>query len=330
MAIKLRTRHLFAILCWVSMMALSAMASAQAQEPTLIELRQAASVSGQMVLLKDIADIRTHNPELIEKLGQIEIVRAPMVGQTRWVMIEQVERQFKQLGLDPRAYQWSATGPTKVERCTVSFGADKIRAVVERYIRSHAPWNQDQLKIRAIKFNRDLDVPPGKISLLVQTPKHSDWLGAVLFSVDVKVNGHVSQRVSVPVNIEVWSDVVLAAKPLGKYQPITAQGIQVVKMNLASVPANAILNADEVIGQRTRSNIAVNSVLRSDQVEMPPLVKRGDMVQAIAASAAMKISVQAMVKENGVKGEMIRVLNLRSKKIIYAQVVDAQTVSVEF
>jgi flagella basal body P-ring formation protein FlgA len=37
-----------------------------------------------------------------------------------------------------------------------------------------------------------------------------------------------------------------------------------------------------------------------------------------------------MAKQDGAKGERIKVVNLRSKKVIYAQVVDGQTVSVEF
>lgn len=295
-----------------------------------IEMRPTASVSGQMVYLKDVADIITPDNALKERLARIEIVRSPLVGQTRWVMKDQVERQLKQHGFDSQQWQLSSVGPTKVMQPSVSLSSGKIRSAVEHHIRSNAPWEPEQLKIGAIKFKRDLKVPPGKVALGVRTPKHSDWLGAVLFSVNVQVNGRLIQKVTVPANIEVWSDVVLAAKPLGKFQPINAKGIKTVRMNLARVPANAILDAEQVIGQRTKRNIAVNSVLRSDQVEMPPLVKRGDRVQAIAVSPTMKVTVQALVKESGGKGEMIRVLNLRSKKVIYAQVVDAQTVSVQF
>lgn len=322
--------HFCAILFWAVVLTLSVLMQDQAEAAAQIELRSEAAVSGPMVRLTDIAHIETQDVELMKQLEAIEIVRSPLVGQTRWVMSNQIERRLKHYGVDPQQIQISTSGPIKVVRQTVKLNAEKIRGAVERYIHHHAPWDPDQLKIGSIKFKQDLNVPPGKVTLTVQTPKHSDWLGAVLFSVEVKVGGRLSQKVSVPANIEVWSDVVLAAKPLGKYQPITSKGIKVVRMNLAHVPANTILNADDIMGQRTKRNIAVNSVLRSDQIEMPPLVKRGDMVQAVATSSSFKVSVQAMVKENGGKGEMIRVLNLRSKKIIYAQVINAQTVSVEF
>ncbi len=295
-----------------------------------IELRTQVAVSTPMVRLEDIADIQCQDPELRKQLECIEIVRSPLMGQTRWVMKDQVERRLRQHGIDARQYHLLSSGPTKVSRKTTTLAADKIRSAVVAHIQKYAPWKPEQLRIGAVRFQRDVNVPPGKVSITVHTPKHSDWLGAIPFRVKVKVNGHLVHKLSVPTTIEVWSDVVLAAKPLGKYQPITQQCVKVMRMNLARVPASAVLNPKDIIGKRAKRNIAVNTVLRSDQIEMPPLVKIGDLVQAVAEKAALKISVQAMVKENGGKGEVVRVLNLGSKKIVYAQVVDAQTVSVDF
>ncbi len=295
-----------------------------------IELRAQVAVNTPMVRLSDIAHIRSQDPELRRQLQCIEIVRSPLMGRTRWVMKDQVERRLHQQGIDAQQYHLLSSGPTKVSRKTTTLAADKIRSAVVTHIQKYAPWKPEQLRIGAVKFQRDLNVPPGKVSITVQAPKHSDWLGAIPFRVKVNVNGHLVHKLSVATTIEVWSDVVLAAKPLGKYQPITQQCVKVVRMNLARVPASAILNPKDVMGQRARRNIAINTVLRSDQIEMPPLVKIGDLVQAVAETADLKITVKAMVKESGGKGEMVRVLNLRSKKIVYAQVVDAQTVSVDF
>jgi flagella basal body P-ring formation protein FlgA len=70
--------------------------------------------------------------------------------------------------------------------------------------------------------------------------------------------------------------------------------------------------------------------LRRDQIELAPVVKRGDIVQVVAETPVLRISVKGMAKQDGAKGDRIKVVNLRSKKVIYAQVVDGQTVSVEF
>lgn len=208
--------------------------------------------------------------------------------------------------------------------------ARQIRTAVARYIQQNAPWRKDQLKIRYIKVDQPLTVSGGKIVLTVKPPKHTDWLGPVLFTVRVMVNGAVTKKVTVPANIEVWNDVVLAAKPLGKYQTIEKKHIRIEKMNLARVPANAVLTVDQAVGARTVRSIAANTILRSNQIESPPIIERGDVVQVVAESKRMRISLQALAGEDGAKGDVIRVKNLRSKKTIYAKVVDGQTVRVEF
>jgi flagella basal body P-ring formation protein FlgA len=57
---------------------------------------------------------------------------------------------------------------------------------------------------------------------------------------------------------------------------------------------------------------------------------RGDVVRMVAESDVLRVAAKGMAKENGAVGERIRVMNLRSRKIIYAQVMDEQTVQVEF
>lgn len=122
----------------------------------------------------------------------------------------------------------------------------------------------------------------------------------------------------------------MAVKPLGKYQPVDANDIRVEKMNLARVPSNAIVDAGLVVGLRTNRSIAANSILRSDQVEIPPVIRRGDVVQMIAESSVLRVEAKGIARENGAPGDRIQIMNLRSKKVIHARVVDGQTVEVAF
>lgn len=224
----------------------------------------------------------------------------------------------------------NAVAGQKVPKTTIVISPAKIRAAVNHYIIRQSPWNSKQLKVKRIKYNHSITVPVGKVSLEVSAPKHTDWLGAIPFTVNIKVNGRKITRLTVAANIEVWSNVVLTTKPLGRFQPIDADDIKVVKMDLARVPNNAVLIPEKVIGLRARRNIAANCILRKNQIEIPPMVKRGDIIQVVAESPTMKISVKGIAKQNGGEGDRIRVVNLKSKKIIYAKVVDGQTVTVEF
>jgi flagella basal body P-ring formation protein FlgA len=60
------------------------------------------------------------------------------------------------------------------------------------------------------------------------------------------------------------------------------------------------------------------------------LVKRGDLVVIIAESKGLKITTRGQVKKKGRLGEQIPVVNLDSNKVLYARVIDANTVKVDF
>jgi flagella basal body P-ring formation protein FlgA len=231
-------------------------------------------------------------------------MRNKRIGSTRWIAFCLVLWLW-----GPIAVLHASAEPAKTVKAENVVSPAAVYAAVKAYIARHAPWKPDQLKITRMTYDQTSSVP---------------------FRVQIMVDGQVAGRVIAPATIEVWSDVVLAVKPLGKFQPIEADDIQVKKMNLARVPANVIVRVDQVLGQRAKHNIAANSVLRNDQVESPPVVRRGEVVQMVAESAVLRVAAKGIAKENGTVGERIRVMNLRSRKIVYAQVVDHQTVQVEF
>ena len=91
-----------------------------------------------------------------------------------------------------------------------------------------------------------------------------------------------------------------------------------------------ITDPETVLGKRTKRAIGAKKVLRTDLVEFPPLVKRGDVVVIIVETSGLKITALGQVKKKGRLGESIPVMNYDSKKILYARVLDSSTVKVDF
>jgi len=157
-----------------------------------------------------------------------------------------------------------------------------------------------------------------------------ELVGQIPFAVSFDVNGKPYKRVWATVTIEVLAEVVVTKKPLGRHKPITEDDITVLKMDLAKVPSDVITDPEVVLGKRTKRAIGSSTVLRANQVEFPPLVKRGDVVVIIAETQSFKITALGQVKKKGAIGDRIPVINFESKKVLYARVVDSNTVKVDF
>ena len=170
----------------------------------------------------------------------------------------------------------------------------------------------------------------GKVTHKISVRKKEDFLGAVNLSVVFLVDGHVVEQFQVNAHVDVMRDVVITNRSLERHDVITSDDVRLEKMNLAELRRDVITDPGEVIGKRTKRKLEVNLPVRLNFLEVPPLVKRGDMVTIIAESDALKITTKGVVTESGCKGDMVRVINATSRKELFAKVRDARTVEVDF
>jgi flagella basal body P-ring formation protein FlgA len=208
--------------------------------------------------------------------------------------------------------------------------ADRIKTAVTQFLKQKMPWDPKTATIKAIRGLKNFKVPAGKVQLTVTAPRGCRYLGSVPLSVSIFVSGQFFRKIWVTADIEVLSQVVMVAKPLGRHQPIKADYLKLVEVDLAEVPSQAIRRIAEAVGMRAKRRIFPKTILRRDYVEAPYLVQRGDLVKIVARSEALQLTARGITKERGRRGERIRVENIDSKKQVYATVVDAATVEVKF
>ena len=155
-------------------------------------------------------------------------------------------------------------------------------------------------------------------------------MGTCSIAVDFSVNGHFEKKVWTTATVEVWGPVVVTRKPLGRYKPITEDDIMLQTLDLTHLSSNVVTDPAAVLGKRTKRAIGAQTPLRADSIELPPLVKRGDLVVIIAQSNGLKITTRGLVKQKGRLGDRIPVINVDSKKVLYGRVIDSNTVQVDF
>jgi flagellar basal body P-ring formation protein FlgA len=212
----------------------------------------------------------------------------------------------------------------------VTIKADRIQKAVSQFLRQKMPWDPKTATIKAIRGLKDLKAPAGKVRFKVMAPRDGKYLGSVPLPVVIFSNGRLFKKIWVTADIEVLTQVVMVAKPLGRYQPISAADLKLVKVDLAEVPSQAVRRIDEAVGMRAKHRLFPKTILRRDYVEAPYVVQRGDLVRIVARSKLLQLSAQGMTKERGRRGERIRVENIDSNKEVYATVVDKGTVEVQF
>ena len=299
-----------------------------ASDLTRVRILEKVQIDDEKILLSDIAKIEGGDPLLIQKLSGLELGRAPLPGNSRNLHENTIKTRLKQNGIDLAQLTLHIPPSIEVSRSFIEVGPEKIKGLVSDYISKNLLSGNSNASIKSIQVSDSLRLPGGRITYGVKAPRNREMVGQVPFAVNFDVNGRLYKRVWATVTIEVLAEVVITKKPLGRHKPITEDDITVVRMDLAKVPSDVITDPEAVLGKRTSRAIGSKTVLRANLVEFPPLVRRGDVVVIIAETQGLKVTALGEVKKKGALGDRIPVINFESKKVLYARVLDANTVKV--
>lgn len=149
-------------------------------------------------------------------------------------------------------------------------------------------------------------------------------------NVTIKTQCEGEQRWSifVPATLEIWGEVVVAARNLERGTVISAEDITTSRINTASLPSGHIVDKDRVVGMELRRSTRSGSYLVLSALEMPRVVNRGDAVVLEASSSSLTVAAKGTALGNGQVGEQIKVRNDQSERVVDALVVGPGRVTV--
>ncbi len=295
-----------------------------------IRILKKAETHNDHVFLGDIAEISGDGPQLIRMVRQTDLGPAPLPGSRKQISRKYVLGRLKQRGIDLSGIHVIAPHDAVVTGSGAEISKKELRKIVSDFLARKLPWDKRKVKITQIRVDRKVVLPDGNITYKIAPARNADYLGRTMLSIDFSVNGRFVKRVWVSADIEVYADVVVTTRPLGRYKIITGDDVHLAVMNLAKLPSGVITTCKDVVGKRTRRSIDANTVLQPNLVELPPLVRRGDIVLIVAESEGLKVTALGRIKEKGTKGQIVRVENIDSHKRIYARVLDSNHVKVDF
>lgn len=135
-------------------------------------------------------------------------------------------------------------------------------------------------------------------------------------TVGVRCNGTRPWSLYVPVTIKLFGEAVVAARPLTGATVLTAQDIRLAQVELSAGAAGAMTDLQQVVGKVLRRPLLADAVVTADSLEEPRLVRRDEQVVLIAEGTGLEVRMQGRALADGVAGELIKVRNLGTKRVI--------------
>lgn len=252
--------------------------------------------------------------DVFEGAGQYAdriIARAPAPGKRTTLTPEWLAYVARSYNL-----QWmplSATDRAVVERTSHVIGKEEISAKILNALTPELPPAEVytvHFDNRTAEVHLPTNIPPTLYIERITRDKLSNRFFAV-FAADRgrhrhTVSGRLLRIVEIPV----------VTRRMRKGEVVGLNDVQMITVRANQIGPNVIINKEEVLGKSPRRTLVENRPIRSNDVRQPVLVKRGGLVSMIYQTKFMRISARGKAKQNGSRGEAVRVENIGSKKVV--------------
>jgi flagella basal body P-ring formation protein FlgA len=119
-----------------------------------------------------------------------------------------------------------------------------------------------------------------------------------------------------------------AARAIARDEALTEADIDIVDDEWPSVALTRLPAHEEIVGLKARRNIAPGEALTSAVLDVPPLVKSGDVVTVTATVGAVQVTGAATASSSGQRGDIIRVTPRPNGRPVRARITGQSTVEV--
>lgn len=136
--------------------------------------------------------------------------------------------------------------------------------------------------------------------------------------------------VSVPISYSIDAElsVIKATALISTNADITSQNTATQRSKLALLRNTKLLPQSALGKVSARSLIGSGSIITLDKVKERILVRKGEMITAIIKSQNLSLQTQVQALQNGTQGQIIKVLNPSTQKILRAQIIDENTAEI--
>ncbi|MBA4396429.1 MAG: flagella basal body P-ring formation protein FlgA [Syntrophus sp. (in: bacteria)] len=205
----------------------------------------------------------------------------------------------------------------------------QIHESIREYIETNMPWPQGTARVEFISPEPEIPTRSKDMTLRIEPAGNADFIGDAAFVVRMSADGKFIRTETVRTRIEVLRDIVVAAKQIRSGAVLTEHDIRLTKKWVRRNMPDVLSCPEDAIGKRITAPARPGMELSTPMLKDAPLVHKGKMVRVLFDNGSLRITTIGIPEEDGTAGNMVRVRNVTSNKVIYARVLGESLVGID-
>ena len=220
--------------------------------------------------------------------------------------------------------------------CSGSFAktvitATEIKNAVEEFVVSEI---ETDLPLSArivvdVRWQNDIEVDTD-VNPLIRVRKSSSrkLRGPSVVRVGIDLDSQTLRKMSITADVRIYMPVLVAAYNLKRGEQIEPTFFEITDSDVTKLRGAYYTGQDELKDLRMGRSLSAGDILTDQHVERIPIVKRGELISILARGDLFEVTTEGTAMQDGGKGDLIRVKNVDSGKVIREHVIDSGLIEV--
>ncbi|NND54301.1 MAG: flagellar basal body P-ring formation protein FlgA [Gammaproteobacteria bacterium] len=201
-----------------------------------------------------------------------------------------------------------------------------IRRAAEQAVEKHMGTPRGRVVAVANEIDSRLRLSSCNVPLEAELPYATTRKTRV--TAEVRCPGSRPWKLYVPVRLQVWQQVLIAAGPLTRGKLLEADDMILAERTIGQQTRGFLLDPKHAVGYRLKRSLSEGDVITPAVIVAPPLIERGQAVTIEAAAGGLRVQMAGVALENGLAGDIIKVENRESGRKVEGVVRSGKTVEV--
>ena len=287
-------------------------------------VRAQGTTASDIIRLSDIADLRALSPRVQEQLAQLEIYSGLKPGQRINIPASELSqilrKSMTQMGLaveDRPLYRFPQSLMVRraVPLTDMSF-TELLRLELEQ------SCDECQVSISEVKIPKTLM----NCELWSITSQRLKMKPQQL--VEIETECPQKQIINISAKASIFKKGVMTQRSLTQHSELGLEDLKEAWVDV-SYSGDEPLSLQAALGRKVKRRLAENSPIFRKDLEKDFDVKRGQAAKIILGSGGLEITSMGIAEENGVVGDLIKVKNLSTQKVLAGRVDTQGNVRIE-
>ncbi len=127
----------------------------------------------------------------------------------------------------------------------------------------------------------------------------------------------------------VLGEAYVPTKNINKGEIISENMLKPIALRMNRIKPMNVIEKDKLVNKEAKKTLKEGKIVNNRDIGSKILIKKNDIITAVYKTDKMQITTKVQALSDGSKGDKIELVNTKSKKILFGEVLDADTVEIE-